>query len=121
MKTKAVLIPVDRPTQNGRIYPKKMVEKMISEFQEKIDSKQSIGYVGEVAVLTNAACLVTSLSIENGSLVAEFDILNTPMGNKVQELMTIGGEWTTLCSVQMDDIKDNVVQNAELLSINLVR
>ena len=89
--------PVDTPTVNGRIYPRKVVERAITEYKWALDEHRSIGCLDMENVgfhatvdLNTASHLVSSMSIVDGNFVASIVSLDTPKGKLLHELLDAG-------------------------------
>lgn len=104
MKLIATILPIDRPTANGRIYSREVVNKMIEDFQPKINEGTALA-----AALTrsddysldlqNVGAKVEELCIIGDNVVALMDTLPTPLGrtweSMVEEMhFTISGTGT---------------------------
>ncbi len=91
-----VMLEADKPTRNGRIYPRAELERAIAAFEAK-------GGYGQFYTeawprpetpsinLANVSHKVKNLRLtESGSLVGEVEVLKTPMGNVLAELLACG-------------------------------
>jgi hypothetical protein len=85
------VLDVDTPTINNRIYSKELVEKMISDVQDKINSNRFYvlsDYDGSMYVdLSKIIGQVTELRIEENALVANIKILDLPATSKIQPMI----------------------------------
>ena len=83
---------VDVPTQNGRIYPKKLMQREIERLRESLDRR---GVLGELdhpdtgkTSLKRVSHVITDLKIDDtGMVIGECEILNTPEGKTLQALI----------------------------------
>src|ERR1019366_2218926 len=81
---------------SGRIIPRAVAERAINEYNEKFVSQrrafgecgQSQDYGSSEIHLSNVSHLVTSIQIEGNDVMVNAEILDTPMGIKVQEMLT---------------------------------
>ena len=87
----------DQPTQNGRTYPRNIYEREVKRMQESIGSRRAFGELDHPAdgktKLTRASHLITSLEIDdNGVVIGEAEILNTPNGKTLKAILDAGAE-----------------------------
>jgi hypothetical protein len=80
---------------NGRIYPKRILEREINKFiNDKVKNKCAIGQLNHPTTpegdLEKAAILVESLEWKGVNVVGKAKILNTPCGNIVKNLLNDG-------------------------------
>jgi len=85
----------DEPNKNGRIYPRGIMEKEVSRYQELIGEKRSLGELGHPPTptvnLDKVSHLITSLKVnENGDVYGKAKILGTPMGKIAENFITEG-------------------------------
>jgi len=85
----------DEPNKNGRIYPKGIMEKEVSRYQELINEKRSLGELGHPPTptvnLDKVSHLITELKIDqDGSVFGKAKILGTPMGKIAENFITEG-------------------------------
>jgi len=82
----------DEQNNNGRIYPKKILESQVKELQGKIDERSLVGALdhppNDAIHLSQASHLITKLWVEsNGDVMGEAEILSTPSGKIVEALL----------------------------------
>lgn len=98
MTVKTTLAKADVLNKNGRIYTKEALERMIAQFEERknltgcffgeLDYPESSGREDFTTVLlTNVSHNVKKMWIEEGVLYGEIQILQTPAGEKIKELL----------------------------------
>jgi hypothetical protein len=82
------LLECDKPTVNGRIYPRELVEKMVAEHQDRIKQRRFFCYpnfgdreTGEG--LIRVSHVLTSLEVKDDKVIGSADILNTPAGREI--------------------------------------
>jgi hypothetical protein len=80
-----VFAQYDVGNRNGRIYPKSVMEKEITRYQNIIEAKRSLGELGHppnpTVNLDKVSHLITNLKMEEGGrVVGRAKILETPMG-----------------------------------------
>jgi len=76
---------------NGRIYPKKVLEKELKNYQKLIKERRALGELDHpddsVINLKNASHLVTDLWWEGEDVMGKIQILNTPSGQVLKALV----------------------------------
>lgn len=82
----------DEQNNNGRIYPRKVLEPQVKEIQAKIDERSLVGALdhppNDAIHLSQASHLITKLWVENnGDVMGEAEILSTPSGKIVEALL----------------------------------
>jgi len=112
------LIQCDTPSPiTGRIYPREELEKAIAKYQETIDKDIAFGTLGPSEATINIVDIshkVKNITInEDGSVVADIEILDTPQGTFVQSLGTDYFRLSPCLTGQVTD--DKVVSECTLL------
>lgn len=126
-KTTQEVLILDVPNLNNRVYPEDVIKRAIEQWQDET----MIGQIGMPAGPTmvvdydNVSHQITNLRIENGSLIADITVLDTPNGRLLQDLLTTGAcmDFRTagIGHVVIDDNGVGVVQPGfEICSINAV-
>lgn len=87
-----VFAQYDCGNKNNRIYPKAVMEKEVTRFQEQISAKRSLGELGHppnpTVNLDKVSHLITSLRMESdGRVIGKAKILETPMGTIARNLI----------------------------------
>jgi hypothetical protein len=85
----------DEQNNNGRIYPKAILESQVKAIQEKIGDRSLVGALdhptNDAIHLSQASHLITKLWVEkNGDVMGECEILSTPNGKIVEALLNDG-------------------------------
>ncbi|MAP53764.1 MAG: hypothetical protein CL605_02560, partial [Altibacter sp.] len=85
----------DEQNNNGRIYPRAILESQVKAIQEKIGDRSLVGALdhpsNDAIHLSQASHLITGLSIaKDGSVMGECEILSTPNGKIVEALINDG-------------------------------
>ena len=85
----------DEQNNNGRIYPRKILESQVKAIQEKISDRSLVGALDHPANdaihLSQASHLITGLNVDkDGSVIGECEILSTPNGKIVEALINDG-------------------------------
>ena len=91
---KGILQKADTLNQNGRIYPLKVLEREVRNYQKFIIENRALGELdhpdSSVVNLKNASHIVKDARIENGVVYGSVEILNTPSGKILQSLVESG-------------------------------
>ncbi len=92
---KGVVQRADAFNQNGRRYPKHILERECKRYQEvEIKQKRAMGELdhpdSSVVNLRNVSHNITSLEWKGNDLIATIEVLNTPSGNILKELFKAG-------------------------------
>ena len=85
----------DEQNNNGRIYPRSILESQVKAIQEKIGDRSLVGALdhpsNDAIHLSQASHLITGLSVgKDGSVMGECEILSTPNGKIVEALINDG-------------------------------
>ena len=80
--------------QNGRIYPKSILEREIINYQKLIQENRALGECdhpdSSVVELKNVSHIVRHARMENEDVYGEIEILDTPSGKIIQSLIESG-------------------------------
>lgn len=91
---KGVLQKADTLNQNGRIYPLQILEREVRNYQKFIAERRALGELDHpdtsVVNLKNSSHLVTEARIENGTVYGTVEILPTPSGMILRDLVEAG-------------------------------
>lgn len=87
----------DLPTQNGRIYPRAIYEREVNRLNENIGRRRCLGELDHPqdgkTKLNRVSHVITDLSVdEDGRVVGEAEILDTPAGKTLKAIMMAGVE-----------------------------
>jgi len=120
----------EKKNGNRRIYAKTLLEREVSKLQPLLAERRLVGELDhpkdEVVHLTNASHLVTGLHMEGNKIIGEAEILNTPSGKVLQELLRagvkIGISSRAVGGLTYDADKDcyNVNENLKLITWDMV-
>lgn len=85
----------DEANNNGRVYPRKILENQVKEIQGKINERSLVGALdhpeNDSIHLSQASHLITKLWVEdNGDVMGEAEILSTPNGKIIEALINDG-------------------------------
>lgn len=95
LKVRGKFQKCDEQNNNGRVYPKKILESQVTSLQEKIKDRALVGALdhppNDAIHLSQASHLITKLWVEsNGDVMGEAEILSTPSGKIVEALLNDG-------------------------------
>ena len=88
---KGILQKADTLNQNGRIYPKYVLEREVRNYQKFILENRALGELdhpdSSVVNLKNVSHIVREAYIEDGTVYGTVEILDTPSGKVLQSLV----------------------------------
>lgn len=91
---KAILQRANAKNQNGRIYPKQILDRELKNYQQLIQERRALGELDHPECptinLKNVSHVITEAHWDGDDLVGTLEILSTPSGNIVKELMRNG-------------------------------
>ena len=91
---KGVLQRADAQNQNGRVYPKQILEREVEKYQQLIKEKRALGELdhpeSSVVSLKNVSHNIRECSWNGNDVVGVVEILPTPSGNILKELLKAG-------------------------------
>lgn len=79
--------------QEDSLYSRDIVEKAIEEYKEKVSARKSLGFVHfsdadpEIIPLAEVTHLITNISLEENRAYVDIELLNTPKGIVLQEII----------------------------------
>lgn len=126
---KGILQKADVLNQNGRIYPRPILEREIRNYQKFVRERRALGECDhpEVSVieLKNVSHVVTEIRIDNDGVVrGAIEILDTPAGKIVQGLLeagiTLGISSRGVGSTRKDGDRQIVQDDFQLVCFDLV-
>ena len=125
---KGVLQKCDTLNQNGRIYPRSILDREVINYQKFIKERRALGECdhpdSSVVELKNASHLVTSAKMDGDSLVGTIEILNTPSGNILKSLIeagvTLGISSRGVGSTRRDGDRQIVQDDFQLICFDMV-
>jgi hypothetical protein len=87
-----VLQRAEAKNQNGRVYPKEVLMREASEYKRNfVDQRRALGELDHpespVVNLKNVCCNVVNLWTRDDDVMGDIEILTTPTGNIVRELI----------------------------------
>jgi len=91
---RGIMQRADAVNQNGRIYPRSVLEREVENYQKFIRERRALGELdhptASVVNLQNASHLVTEVRWEADAVMGVIELLNTPMGKIAQSLVEDG-------------------------------
>ena len=129
LRVRGVFQKCDEQNNNGRVYPRKILESQVKAIQEKIGDRSLVGALDHPANdaihLSQASHLITKLWVEKGGQVmGEAEILSTPNGKIVEALLQdnvkIGISSRGLGSVSEGTTGKVVNEDFKLITFDLV-
>lgn len=88
---KGVLQRASAENQNGRVYPKDILEREVKKYQTLINERRALGELdhpdSSVINLKNVSHNIKEVHWEGDNLVGTVEILSTPSGNILKELL----------------------------------
>jgi hypothetical protein len=94
MRVRGIFQRADEANNNGRIYPKTILEGQVKKLQDKICDRTLCGELdhpqNDSVRLSNASHLITKLYMQGPEVIGEAEILNTPAGMTAKALIEGG-------------------------------
>ena len=91
---KGVLQRAGAENQNGRVYPKEVLEREVNKYQTLIKERRALGELdhpdSSVINLKNVSHNIREVHWEGNDVVGTVEILPTPSGNILKELLRAG-------------------------------
>jgi hypothetical protein len=91
---KGVMQRADAVNQNGRIYPRRVLEREMENYQKFINERRALGELdhptASVINLQNVSHLVTEARWDGDAVIGSIELLDTPMGKIAQSLVESG-------------------------------
>jgi len=91
---KGVLQRAGAENQNGRVYPKGILEREVNKYQQLIKERRALGELdhpdSSVINLKNVSHNIKEVHWEGNDVVGTVEILPTPSGNILKELLRAG-------------------------------
>ena len=114
---KGVLQRANAKNQNGRIYPREILEREAKKYEQNfIKERRALGELdhpeSSVVNLKNVSHNVTRMSWDGDNLIGEVEVLPTPSGNILKELFASGIR-LGISSRGMGSVRKNVHEAAD--------
>jgi len=79
---------------NGRVYPHAILEREVGNYMKMVNERRALGELdhpeSSVVNLANASHLVTEIWMDENKCMGKIEVLNTPSGNVLKELVNAG-------------------------------
>ena len=113
---------------NGRVYPKPILEREIKNYQRFVQERRALGELdhpdSSVVNLQNVSHLVTELWWDGNSVMGKIEVLNTPAGSILRELVNsdvkMGISSRALGSVKEEKGRTIVEDDLQLICFDMV-
>ena len=129
LKLRGIIQRADAKNQNGRIYPREILANAIESYMKLVRERRAHGELDHddqpVVNLKNISHIITDIEMqENGDVIGEIEVLNTPMGNIAKALIeaqvTVGISSRALGSVYSNGDADVVEDDLHFICWDLV-
>jgi len=126
---KGVVQRANAKNRNGRLYPRDILEPEVIRYMEKVKDRRAVGTIDHpnttVPTLADASHIITALEWMGDDLVGELEVLTTPNGNVLRELLRsgvkVGISSRAVGSVsRRPDGTDEVTSDLELIAFDIV-
>lgn len=91
---RGIMQRADSVNQNGRIYPRDILEREVENYQKFVRERRALGELdhptASVVSLQNASHIVTEIHWEGDAVVGTIELLSSPMGKLAQSLVDDG-------------------------------
>lgn len=91
---RGIMQRADAVNQNGRIYPRRVLEREVENYQKFVRERRALGELdhptASVVNLQNASHIVTEIHWDGDAVVGTIELLSTPMGKIAQALVSDG-------------------------------
>lgn len=128
MVLKGVIQRADALNQNGRVYPRHILEREIRNYQKFIRERRAMGEIdhpdSSVVELKNVSHIVTEAVMQGNEVVGTIEILDTPGGqilkNLVNNGITLGISSRGVGSTKREGDHDVVQEDFQLICFDMV-
>ena len=119
MKIKCEVIKLDVPTINGRVYSKKAFQKSTDEYNKQ---KHKFGTIHGLPSddISNISHEVLCLNIDGNAISADVEILNSPKGNILQDMLNTGKVEFEMNLTAMGSMSEGKVANMTICSMDII-
>ena len=94
LRVRGLFQEAEKKNGNGRVYDKKLLSREVDKLQEVIKQRRLVGELDhpsdEIVHLANASHVITGLHMDGNQVIGEAELLNTPSGKVLQELVKAG-------------------------------
>lgn len=126
---KGILQRADALNQNGRIYPRPILEREVRNYQKFVRERRALGELDHpaesVIEAKNVSHVVTEINMDDDGVVkGKVEVLDTPMGKIVQNLLdagvTLGISSRGVGSVKNEGDRTIVQEDFQLICFDIV-
>lgn len=125
---KGIVLRLDEPSKyTGNIYPKEVVAKAVEDVKTKIAEKRMIGQCGfpgdgQGLSPANVTHIVSGLEIVNNDLIGEIELLDTPKGRLVVDLLKFGNARLGVAGTGASEIVNgrSVIRQFSISSVSII-
>jgi hypothetical protein len=119
----ATALICDSPNKNNRIYPKEIVQKAIEKYNQNPTNLGTLGNSNDAIIhFQDVSHTITKTYLENNELKVEIEILNTPPGKILQNLLKnpeiIAFRTQGVGNQEVNENGELIINNYSLISIN---
>lgn len=118
------LLECDSPSPyTGRIYPKDVVEKMVVDYQEKIEKGLAVGVIGDIKTIAidplDISHIVTEMKIDNdGNVITKIKILDTEQGRILSDIIDCGIRLSPISIGKLNE--DKVITESTFITTSIL-
>lgn len=124
-----IMQKADQENGNGRVYPKKILEREVTNYQKIVDERRALGELDHpddsVINLKNVSHLVTRIFWQGNDVMGKVRILDTPSGNILKNLVKggvkLGISSRGLGSTRKESGKTVVEEDFQLICFDFVQ
>jgi hypothetical protein len=130
LKFKGIFSEAERPNGNKRVYSKALMEREVKKLQPQIGERRLLGELDhpsdEIVHLGNVSHVITKLNMQGNHVVGEGEVLNTPAGKVLAELLRakckLGISSRGTGSVELDESGSTYVvgENYNMITFDMV-
>jgi len=130
MRFRGIFSEADRPNGNKRIYSNKLLKREVNKLQGQVGQRRLLGELDhpsdEVVHLGNVSHVITKLHMDGNHVMGEGEVLNTPAGKVLTELLKAGVKLGISSrgtgSVDLDETGGNYVvgENYNMITFDMV-
>ena len=130
VKFRGIFSEAERPNGNKRVYGKTLLEREVKKLQSQIGDRRLLGELDhpsdEIVHLGNVSHVITKLNMQGNHVMGEGEVLNTPAGKVLTELLKAGVKLGISSrgtgSVDLDEAGANYVvgENYNMITFDMV-
>tara|TARA_Y100000310_G_scaffold120174_1_gene118885 strand:+ start:5272 stop:5880 length:609 start_codon:yes stop_codon:yes gene_type:complete len=130
VRFRGIFSEADRPNGNKRVYGADLLKREVARLQEQIGDRRLLGELDhpsdEVVHLGNVSHLITKLYMQGRHVMGEGEVLATPAGRVLTELLKVGVKLGISSrgtgSVDLDEAGQNYIvgENYNMITFDMV-